>query len=100
MKKISYEDFAILLGYKKNHMLERFACNHYIDDYDNYVKVISKVKMPVYIALFVPACIFQVVALMWDGGLKHFTIESPTYSTNIVWKEESSRYADYLKKRA
>ena len=99
MKKISYKDYAILLGYKKNHMFERFACNHYIDEHDTCVKVISKVKMPVYIALFVPACIFQAVALMWDGGLSNFTIDSPTYSTHIVWKE-SSRYANFLKKRA
>lgn len=87
MKKITYNDNATLLGYKKNHTLERFACNHYIEDNRHSVKVITKVKWPVYIALFIPACIFQAVALVWDGGLKNFRIESRTIHNNIVWKD-------------
>ncbi len=100
MKKISYEELAILLGYKKNHMLEKIACDHYIEDNDDcIVNVISKVKMPAYILLFVPACIFQALVLMWDGGLKNFSIEPRTYGTMNVWKD-SERYKKFLEKRA
>ncbi len=100
MKKISYEELAILLGYKKNHMLEKIACDHYIEDHDGCsVNVISKVKMPVYILLFVPAHIIQMFLCMWDGGLKNFSIESRTYGTMNVWKD-SERYKKFLEKRA
>lgn len=98
MKKINYEELAILLGYKKSHPLEKIACNHYIEDNGGCsVKVISKVKMPVYILLFIPACIFQVLALVWDGGLKNFSIESRNYGTSNVWKD-SERYKKFLEK--
>lgn len=98
MKKISYKELATLLGYKKNHRLEKIACNHYIEDNDGCsVNVISKVKMPVYILLFIPACIVQALMLMWDGGLKNFSIESRTYSNTIVWKV-SERYKKFLEK--
>lgn len=100
MKKISYKELAILFGYKKNHMIEKLACNHYIEDNNDYsVKVISKVKMPVYILLFVPVCILQALALMWDGGLKNFSIESRTYGTTNVWKD-TERYKKFLEKSA
>lgn len=99
MKKISYKELAILLGYKKNHTFKKLACNHYIEDNDYSVKVISKVKMPVYILLFVPACIFQALVLVWDGGLKDFSIESRTYGTMNVWKD-TERYKKFLEKRA
>ena len=86
MMKITYEENAILLGYKKNHWFERIACNHYIkDDLDN-VMVITKVKWPVYIALFIPACLFEIIMLIWDGGLKEFSIAPRTIHTNMVWK--------------
>ncbi len=100
MKKISYEEYAILLGYKKNHMIEKIACNHYIEDNDDYsVNVISKVKMPVYILLFIPANIIQMLWCMWDGGLKNFSIEPRTYGTMNVWKD-TERYKKFLEKRA
>lgn len=96
MKKITYKELAILLGYKKNHMLERIGCNHYIEDNDNSVKVITKIKWPVYIALFIPACIFQAVVLMWDGGLKEFSIEPHSY-THIAWKS-NERYKKFAER--
>lgn len=86
MKKITYKNAATLLNYKKNY--ERIACDHYITDNTTCsVKVITKVKWPVYIALFIPACIFQAVSLVWDGGLKNFRIESRTIHNDIVWKD-------------
>lgn len=97
MKKITYKELAILLGYKKNHMFERIGCNHYIEDNDNSVKVITKIKWPVYIALFIPACIFQAVVLMWDGGLKEFSIEPRAIHTHIAWKS-NERYKKFAER--
>lgn len=94
MKKITYKDLAILLGYKKDHPLERIGCSHYIEDNSHSVKVITKIKLPVYIVMFVPACIFRIVALMWDGGLKEFGIEPRTIHNDIVWKD-SERYKKF-----
>lgn len=100
MKKITYRDTAILLGYKKNHLLERIACNHYLtDDTANSVKVVTKVKWPVYIALFIPACIFQAVGLMWNGGLREFSIEPRTIHTYLVYKD-SKRYCNWIENDA
>lgn len=88
MKRITYTDNAILLGYKENHLLERLACNHYLTDDTTYsVKVVTKVKWPVYIALFIPACIFQAVGLIWDGGLREFSIEPRTIHIYTVYKD-------------
>ena len=44
--------------------------------------------------MFVPACIFRIVALMWDGGLKEFGIEPRTIHNDIVWKD-SERYKKF-----
>lgn len=88
MKKITYKDAATLYCYKKNRPFERIGCNHYITDDTAYsIRVITKIKWLVYIALFVPACIFQAVALVWDGGLKEFQIEPRTIHNIIVWKD-------------
>ena len=96
MKKITYRDTAILLGYKKNHLLERIACNHYLaDETTCSVKAVAKVKWPVYIALFIPACIFQAVGLIWDGGLKEFRIEPRTIHSYVVYKD-SKRYRNWV----
>lgn len=97
MEKITYKEMAILLGYKKNHMFERIGCNHYIEDHEHSVKVITKVKLPVYIALFIPACILQAMALVWDGGLKEFSIEPRTIHTNIAWKN-NERYKKFAER--
>lgn len=97
MKKITYKDLATLCDYKKDHRLERIGCNHYIKDNDDYVEVITKVKLPIYIALFIPACIFQAVALVFDGGLKEFEIESRTLHSKIVWKN-SKCYKKFMEK--
>ena len=95
MKRITYKDNAIQLGYKNNHLFERIACKHYLaDDTTCSVKVITKIKWSVYILLFIPTCIFQAVSLIWDGGLKEFTIEPLTIS-HIVYKD-SKRYRDWV----
>lgn len=90
MKKITYKDLATLCDYKKDHRFERIGCNHYIEDNDDTVKVITKVKLPIYIALFIPACIFQAVALVFDGGLKEFSVEPRTLHSETVWKNSKS----------
>ena len=88
MKKITYKDFAILRGYKKNHLLERIGCNHYIiDDTEYSVRIITKVKWPMYVALFIPSHVLQAVSLVWDGGLKEFSIEPRTIHNDLVWKD-------------
>lgn len=96
MKKITYQDTAILLGYKKNHLLERIGCNHYLTNDTLYsVKVITEIKWPVYIALFIPACIFQIINLIWDGGLKEFSIEPRTINSHTVFKD-GQRYRNWV----
>ena len=97
MKKITYKDLATLRSYKKNHLLERIGCNHYITDETTYsVRVITKVKWPVYVALFIPACVLQAVSLVWDGGLKQFSIEPRTIRNDVVWKD-SEGYKKFAK---
>ena len=96
MKRITYKDNAILLGYKKNHPFERIACNHYLAHDTLYsVKVITEIKWLVYIALFIPACVFQIINLIWDGGLKEFSIEPRTIHSYTVYKD-SKRYRDWV----
>ena len=97
MKQITYKGLATLRGYKKNHLLERIGCNHYITDDTEYsIRVITKVKWPMYIALFIPACVLQAISLVWDGGLKEFSIEPRTIHNDIVWKD-SKGYKEFAK---
>lgn len=86
MEKINYKQFATLLNYSKKHPFERIACNYYIAENSACVRVIKKIKLPVYILLFVPAHILQAITLIWDGGLKEFSIE-PRIHNKIVWKD-------------
>lgn len=95
MKKLTYKEVAILYGYNKNHLLARIGCNHYITDETQYsIKVITQVKLPVYMLMFIPACILQACALVWDGGLKEFSIEPRTIRTDIIWKD-GKRYKEF-----
>lgn len=86
MEKISYEKCATLLNYSKNHPFYRIAYNYYIAENSVFVRVIRKTKLPIYILLFVPIHLLQAIGLIWDGGLKEFSIE-PRTNNRIVWKD-------------
>lgn len=73
--KISYEDAAYILNYKKGHKLEKYGCNWEIKmSCDVEGQIMCSVKTWLYCLLFIPACIFEVFSLIWDGGLKNFEI--------------------------
>jgi len=73
--KISYEDAAYILNYKKHHKFEKYGCNWEITmGRDVEGQIICSIKIWLYCLLFIPTCIFEVFLLIWDGGLKDFEI--------------------------
>lgn len=99
MKKISYKDFAYLMNYKKHHPFIKYCCNCYLKERDSSVLLTSRVKLPIYILLFIPAQIIELFYAAWDCGIRNYdmwgrTITSFTRFTiydNIYkeWKEQS-----------
>lgn len=77
MKKISYNEVAYICRYKEKHFFERYFCNHYIWMNNPNEGVIKKdMKIWFYILAFIPFCIFQLVYLSWNYGIKYFEIPS------------------------
>lgn len=96
MSKITFAETSILLGYQKKHLLEKLFCNHYLYDIDNLsVKVVAKIKWYVYIALFIPMCIYEALWCIWDTGLKHFEIED-SFLYDYVVSKDSQRYRNWV----
>lgn len=55
----------------------KYFCSYWIEDgyKDGIYDIKCKVKLPIYIILFIPAHIIKMLMCMWDGGLKDFNIE-------------------------
>lgn len=87
VKKIKYNDAAYILGYKGKHFIGKYFCNWtLIKRDDNNIEIYGKIKMWLYILLFLPSCLFQIFYLMWDGGLKEFEIENRIYTSMNISK--------------
>ena len=99
MKKISYKDFAYLMNYKQRHPFIKYCCNCYLQERDASVLLTSRVKLPIYILLFIPVQIIIFFYCLWDGGIKDYDIWGRTITSftrftiydNIYkeWKEQS-----------
>lgn len=75
-RKIKYKDWALLRGYTKEHKDEKRFYNFYIYHYDNRCfKIWGRMKLWVYLLLFIPAHVIQFFYLLWDGGICKFGIE-------------------------
>ena len=90
MKKITYNDFAMLTGYTKPHYLMQITCNFYGQDGLAY-QVWAKMKRFWYILFFIPIHICKLFYVLWDGGLRDFEIESRWITMEHIDKT-SERY--------
>lgn len=99
MKKISYKDFAYLMNYKQRHTFIKYCCNCYLEERDASVLLTSRVKLPIYILLFIPVQFIELFYAAWVYGIRNYNIWGRTITSftrftiydNIYkeWKEQS-----------
>ena len=98
MTKLTFKEFATLVGWKKKHRRDRMFCNFYLVEEDEWsVEVTKKFKIYVYILLFLPMLLLSFFYCLWDGGLREF--EFPTYDMNTstyVMYKDANNYKNYL----
>lgn len=89
-KKISYSKYAEIMRFKKKHLRMRLFCSFYLEKNGNNYAAIDEVTWPAYILLFIPAHLWQLVAILWDGGLREFSIESRPINKSWIYPKTAS----------
>lgn len=97
--KISYKDFAYLMNYELRHPFIKYCCNCYATEQEADVFMQAKVKLWVYILLFIPVHLLIFFYSLWDGGIKDFELWERTVTSMHrytiyddkykKWKEQS-----------
>ena len=62
--------------------------------------ITSRIKLWFYILMFIPSCLFQFFMVLWDGGLKEFTLEPRTLPDEIIQPDRSDYEGPSRYKRA
>ena len=96
--KLTYKEVVTLLGYTKPHRLQQLTCNFFGEERSHIMVVRAEIRWPLYILLLPFASLFQIICLLWDGGLREFSFEPRCISLNEVW-HESSRYKAFKEMR-
>ena len=74
-KKISYADAKYIFNCKKSNPIERFICNITLTDGTQgggCFRLVSKVKLPYFLLMYLLIAVCQFFYCLWDGGLKDF----------------------------
>lgn len=96
--KLTFKEFRTLMGYEKAHTLMRYTCNFHGEEGIAAMNVRATIRWPVYILMLPIATLFQVVCLLWDGGLREFSLEPRCIQSSQVW-HESDRYRKFKEMR-
>ena len=74
MEKLTYNEFAKAVGYKKPHRFMKLACNFTRESrkYDDVFRV--HVKLFWFIILFIPACIIEFFGRIWTDVIMDFDL--------------------------
>lgn len=91
--KISFNEATYITGWhKRKHRFEKYFCNWDIKkENDNSAYINCTMKLYFYILIFIPVHIIKVLLVLWDGGLKEFTIEprNVLHSNIVGWIKDS-----------
>ena len=96
--KLTFKEFYTLMGYEKPHTLMRYTCNFYAKDGASVMNIWAVVRWPAYILALPIATIYQIICLLWDGGLREFSLEPRRICTHQVW-HESKCYKKFMEMR-
>jgi hypothetical protein len=69
--KLTYDEAAYILSYKKPHRLQRLCCAYYVNQTDDggfFLECL--VRWPIYTLFYLPAMIIEIAYCIYDGGLK------------------------------
>ena len=96
--RISYNDAAYILSYKKPHRLARICCTFEIvpTDYEGF-RIQEYVKWPIFILAYIPAALLDFLACAWNGGVKYYTLPKRQIFQYTVLKWDYA--ADRIKER-
>lgn len=89
-KKISYSQYTEIMRFKKKHLRMRLFCRFYLEKNDNAYAAIYEATWLAYILLFIPGHLWQLLAVLWDGGLKEFSIESRPVNKSWIYPKAAS----------
>lgn len=82
--KISYNDAAYILNYKKNHFFKKYFCNWKLDKKtDTAYNIKCSMKWWMYVLIFIPGHLVDLFIALYNGGLKEFETEGRESSINI-----------------
>ena len=74
-KKISLNDWTTIGAYNHAAKWLRPFCSYTLTEIDNGFRRDCKIGWPVYLLLFLPVHLLQLLVCLWDGGLKEFEIQ-------------------------
>lgn len=100
--KISYKEWAEIHNYKLPHKLMKYFCNFYIKEFTTCeYELISEIKLPIYIIIFIPIHLLKIIYCIWDMGLKNFCIEPRTIRRHVVsqWDIANEHIEKIIKER-
>ena len=97
MKRVSYDDIRYIAQYKQRHFFGKYFCNWYIDMINaNSGWFACKIKLWVYILIFIPMHLIFLISLLWDGGIKNFEIMPRTiqhyYTTGLTNEGDETQF--------
>ena len=75
-KRISQKEWEYIGKYNPASKWIRPFCSYSLVKIDGWFRRECKVSWPMYLLLFIPVHLFQLLLCLWDGGLKEFTLES------------------------
>lgn len=90
--KVSYKDFAYLMNYKQRHPFTKYCCDCYVIERNADVIMTAKVKLWVYILLFIPVHLLIFFYSLWDGGIKNYEIWERTITTKHWYTIYDEKY--------
>lgn len=95
--KISYKDFAYLMNYKLRHPFVKYCCNCYVTEKNANVFLSARVKLPIYILLFIPVHVAEFFLVIFDGGLKNYELWTPAYISFYSFTIYEGKYQKWKK---
>ena len=95
-KKISREEWEYIGIYNPAAKWLRPYCTYTLKEIEGGYRRQCKVSIPLYLLMFIPFNLLQILYCMWNGGLKEFEIEGRNIGYDDI-KEKGINSGAYLK---
>lgn len=99
-KKISLNDWTYIGKYNPVRKVFRPFCDYSLtQDERGFVREVE-INLIAYMLVFIPVHLVQIIGLLWDGGIKEFTIEGRYIDCDVIheWDGAYPRAEEIWKK--